>query len=96
MKRFITHALAAVTGALLASCWMTVAPKPVQSHAASFDQNAQNSGVIQADADGFIVTQHFLDRHKITDYTKAGQYFRITAQTMDIAVEQDAQRRQPQ
>lgn len=90
-----TKSFVLVVALCLCGCFLTVAPKPVVSHAASYEGNVQNSGIVSADADGFVVTQHFLDRHHITDYVQSGQYFRITAQTMDIAVEQDVARRQP-
>ena len=46
----------------LSSCG-TVAPDRVTSAAASFDGNEQNSGIISANANGYVVTNHFRDRY---------------------------------
>lgn len=73
---------------------LTVAPQPVQSHHASFDENNPNSGIVASDPEGFIVTQHFLDRHHINNYTRSGMYFRITGQQMAEAIAQDEAKRQ--
>ena len=54
--------------ALVAGC-TTLAPRPVRTTQASFDSNAahtaqvQNSGIISADATGFLVTPHFIERY---------------------------------
>jgi hypothetical protein len=49
-------------GLALAGCG-TVIPNTVPSSAASFDGNDQNSGIISASADGYVVTTHFRDRY---------------------------------
>jgi hypothetical protein len=41
----------------------TLAPTRVDSQAASFDGNNQDSGIIQATASGYVVTPHFRDRY---------------------------------
>lgn len=41
----------------------TVTPDKVESHEASYDGNAQNSGVISSNANGYVVTAHFRDRY---------------------------------
>lgn len=41
----------------------SVVPRPIVSHEASFDGNAQNSGIVNVDEHGFIVTSHWLDRY---------------------------------
>jgi len=46
----------------LAGC-ATVAQSSVQSHQASFDGNQQNSGILEANMDGFKVTSKFRDRY---------------------------------
>ena len=55
-------ALALLLGLALAGCG-TVIPTTVQSSAASFDGNDQNSGIISANANGYVVTSHFRDRY---------------------------------
>lgn len=47
---------------VVGGCTSTVTPGIVESHQASYDGNAQNSGVISSDAQGFLVTPHFHDR----------------------------------
>jgi hypothetical protein len=41
----------------------TVKPERVTSAAASYDGNEQNSGIISANANGYVVTNHFRDRY---------------------------------
>jgi hypothetical protein len=99
MKPFEIETVGAIIGAILAiwlfsGCFVTVAPKPVVSHYASFDENVANSGIISSDANGFVVTQHFITRHGISNYAAEGKYFRITAETMDAALQVDAAKRQ--
>ena len=84
---------------------LTVAPSSVVSTQASFDQNQQNSGIVSASQDGFIVTPHFLDRHGIHHsflVTDAGVKslpdgnYKITAELMSACVEQDRLRKNQQ
>lgn len=50
--------------ALTACDHLTVAPKPVESHAVAFDLNAQNAGVIDADQTGVLVTSGWIEKYK--------------------------------
>lgn len=43
----------------------TVIPDPVTSHAASFDGNDQNSGILAEAPGGYLVTPHFRDRYNV-------------------------------
>ena len=47
---------------MLAGCG-TVCPTRVPSHAASYDGNNQDSGVLEATPSGYLVTNHFRDRY---------------------------------
>ncbi len=100
MKRITSLLLVVACLSLYGGCWMTIAPKPIVSHQASYEGNIQNSGVLSSDANGFVVTQYFLDRHgfKKTDVgvSPAGSNYRITAQLMDKAVAEDQSRRNKQ
>lgn len=75
----------------------TVAPTPVHATQASFSGNMQNSGVIDADASGFLVDQSFLYRHALTATSRGvkveGQNFRITAEVMSASIEADQAKR---
>lgn len=52
--------------ALTTGCANTVTPKTVQSSQASWDGDAQNSGIIALTADHHgIVTPHFRDRYNV-------------------------------
>ena len=51
-----------LVGLALAGC-NTVIPGTVPSASASFDGNVQNSGIVEARAEGFVVTPHFRDRY---------------------------------
>ena len=56
------------TAALIILCFAlagcgTVIPSTVRSSAASYDGNDQNSGIISASAEGYVVTAHFRDRY---------------------------------
>lgn len=79
---------------------LTIAPHSVVSTSASFDQNDRNSGLISSDATGFLVTQHFVERHQVntTDSgVKAeGAHYRITAQVMARCIEFDRLRKNAQ
>ncbi len=55
--------LLALIFCLALSACGTVAPDRVTSAAASFDGNEQNSGIISANANGYVVTSHFRDRY---------------------------------
>jgi hypothetical protein len=50
-------------GLALSGCASTVSPDRISADAASYDGNAQNSGIISANALGYVVTAHFRDRH---------------------------------
>ncbi len=107
------HSLLSLTiSVVLSSCalWhhenvITVAPSAVVSEQASFDQNRQNSGIVSASSDGFVVTSHFLDRHGIRhsflvmDYgvtSRPDGNYTITAELMARCVEQDRFRKNQQ
>lgn len=47
----------------LAGCSSPVIPHAIDAREASFDGNAQNSGVITSTPSGFVVTDHFRARH---------------------------------
>ena len=98
MKRQITVII--VAAFCLVGCWATVAPPRVVSTQASPDGNNFNSGIIAVEADGFRVTQHFLDRHKIKSsakgVSKEGDNFLITAELMSNAITLDAARKNTQ
>ena len=89
-----------VTSFCLVGCWATVAPPRVVSTQASPDGNNFNSGIIAVEADGFRVTQHFLDRHKIKSsakgVSKEGDNFLITAELMSNAIALDSARKNTQ
>ena len=62
-SRFAFAALAALL--LFSACSVqqsAVAPKAPVAAAPSWDGNEQNSGIISADANGFVCTPHFLNR----------------------------------
>jgi hypothetical protein len=79
---------------------LTIAPHSVVTTQASFDENQQNSGLISANDKGFLVTQHFIERHQIntTDHgvTVEGHYYRITAQVMAKCIDLDQARKKQQ
>jgi hypothetical protein len=50
-------------GLALSSCASTVSPDSISAAAASYDRNKQNSGIISANALGYVVTSHFRNRH---------------------------------
>lgn len=56
-----------LSSALLCSCSLLKAdpiiPVPPKDQKASFDGNAQDSGIVEATAEGFIVTARFVDRY---------------------------------
>lgn len=55
--------LVALLSAWLTGCGHTVIPEPVEAMSASFDGNAQTSGVIASTPAGFVVTAHFRERY---------------------------------
>jgi hypothetical protein len=55
--------LGAVLMQLFAGCATTVVPVAVESHQASYDQGAQNSGVISLLPTGALLTEHAVDRY---------------------------------
>lgn len=79
---------------------LTIAPHSVVSTGASFEGNERNSGLISSDATGFLVTQHFIERHQVntTDHgVKAeGANYRITAEVMARCLEFDRLRKNAQ
>lgn len=91
-----TRILFLVLAASMAGCAPTIAPHRVVTHEASYDGNTQNSGIISSDSNGFVVTQHFLDRHgfKIGDgIVPEGRNYRITAEIMSKAIDLDQTRK---
>jgi hypothetical protein len=79
---------------------ITIAPHSVVSTGASFDNNTRNSGLISSDQTGFLVTQHFIDRHGLTATSAGvkteGSNFRITAQVLAECVAKDQARKNQQ
>jgi hypothetical protein len=55
-------------------CATTVTPAPVVSQQASYDGNAQNSGIIMSTATGFVVTAHFRARYNSLIATYGGDF----------------------
>jgi len=51
------------TALLFVGCGTTVTPDVVHSTQASFDGGQQNSGIVMSTASGFVVTDHFRQRH---------------------------------
>jgi hypothetical protein len=79
---------------------LTIAPHSVTTTQASFDNNTQNSGVISANENGFLVTPHFIERHALNPadrgVTAEGANFRITAEVMARCIDMDQKRKNAQ
>jgi hypothetical protein len=64
LPKFVVVCLLAIFVGMGATCSSTVAPERVESAAASFDGNDQNSGIVGvAPAGGYYVTDHFRARY---------------------------------
>ncbi len=79
---------------------LTIAPHSVTSTGPSFDQNERDSGLLYCDANGCVVTPHFIDRHKLSPSTPGvkaeGANYRITAEVVAACIELDRVRKKAQ
>jgi hypothetical protein len=79
---------------------LTIAPHSVTATGASFDENQRNSGLLYCDANGCVVTPHFIARHNLSrteDGVKAeGANYRITAEVVARCIEFDRVRKNAQ